>query len=1094
MTADYRCLNCGAPQPAAAPAGLCPRCLLRLGLGADLSNGRGESRATPRSPGGPAASVLDVLTATAGPLPRVELRDTEAADRAEPLEKPNSPELPDPVDRPVRLQLFGEIARGGMGAVLRGRDPDLGRELAVKVLLDGHRNNPELIRRFVEEAQIGGQLQHPGVIPIYELGTFGDRRPYFSMKLVKGRTMAELLAGGPAPDQEPARILAIFEQVAQTVAYAHSRGVIHRDLKPSNVMVGAFGEVQVMDWGLAKVLPRGGVEDDRDAGKTTPVPETVIAKARSGSGVSDRSLVGSVMGTPSYMAPEQARGEIDRIDERADVFALGSILCEVLTGGPAFSGPSSAQIQRLAARGETADALTRLDACGADPELIALARECLAAEPEGRPREAGAVAGRVQAYLAGVQDRLRTAERERAVAVARAVEERKRRRLAIALAASLLLFAGAIGGAWAWIARDRTARAVAAARTLTEAITEARIERERGRLGPPDDLAHWVKAVAACRRTEPVLAEGEADPAARARIRAALDEVRREAAQAEARVEAARADRRMSQRLGELWLKLGEYLDRRWFDRALQQAFGEYGIDIRSLDPAEAGRRIATRPTAIDLVGWLDNWIFNQQQLDDQDGVRRALAALDRPALRRLVDAIDPDTASAQTARCLALGLARSGEGAGAARLLKELQRRHPDDHWINSDLAMVLLHYTEPPPLAEVIRYATAAVAIQPKVPYARGFLARALADSGRLNEAIAEYRDLLRINPGSPDTHYIFGLFLQRFGTTKEATAEYAETIRLNPEHAAAHCYLGQCLRDEGRFAESLAEYRRGHELGSKNPNWPYPSKEWVRVAERLAALEGRLPALILSEDQPADAGESLDFAGISSRKGRPALAAKLFAEALAADPKLAEDRRTEFRYHAACVAALAGCGEGKDEPPRRSCPGSAPRKGPRLAQGRAGRLGEGAKRGRREGTPDRAADAKALAGRPRPGRCPRRRGLGQALRDRAGRLAGALGRGGSPAEGARERALSGRRRGSRSWGKSSRSRRSFIGEYVRAAPGALAVAVPGTAPFVSSRLSAMQAGSLSRSSSTRPGPEGDSRNRSRSTPNPVADRRRR
>src|SRR4051812_500060 len=194
MPANDRCPNCGAPRPAAAPAGLCPQCLLRLGLGADLSNGRGDSRTSSRTAGGPTASVLDVLSATAGPLPRVTLHDTEAADRPEPLERPQSSEMPDPADRPARLQLFGEIARGGMGAVLRGRDPDLGREIAVKVILDGHRNNPDMVRRFVEEAQIGGQLQHPGVVPVYELGTFGDARPYFAMKLVKGRTLAALLA------------------------------------------------------------------------------------------------------------------------------------------------------------------------------------------------------------------------------------------------------------------------------------------------------------------------------------------------------------------------------------------------------------------------------------------------------------------------------------------------------------------------------------------------------------------------------------------------------------------------------------------------------------------------------------------------------------------------------------------------------------------------------------------------------------------------------------------------------------------------------------------------------------------------------------
>ena len=173
-----------------------------------------------------------------------------------------------------RYQLQGEIARGGMGAILKGRDVDLGRELALKVLLESHQGNPEVVSRFIEEAQIGGQLQHPGIAPVYELGTFPepDRRPYFAMKLVKGQTLAALLKERTDPAHDLPRFLAIFEQVCQTMAYAHARGVIHRDLKPSNVMVGSFGEVQVMDWGLAKVLPRGGIADEAVA---QPVQETV---------------------------------------------------------------------------------------------------------------------------------------------------------------------------------------------------------------------------------------------------------------------------------------------------------------------------------------------------------------------------------------------------------------------------------------------------------------------------------------------------------------------------------------------------------------------------------------------------------------------------------------------------------------------------------------------------------------------------------------------------------------------------------------------------------------------------------------------------
>ena len=128
--------------------------------------------------------------------------------------------------------------------------------LAVKVLHDQFRDQPEMVRRFIEEAQIGGQLQHPGVVPVYELGTLPDRRPYIAMKLIRGRTLSEVLAGRRERGEDEARLLGIFESACQTMAYAHARGVIHRDLKPSNIMVGSFGEVQVVDWGLAKVLTR----------------------------------------------------------------------------------------------------------------------------------------------------------------------------------------------------------------------------------------------------------------------------------------------------------------------------------------------------------------------------------------------------------------------------------------------------------------------------------------------------------------------------------------------------------------------------------------------------------------------------------------------------------------------------------------------------------------------------------------------------------------------------------------------------------------------------------------------------------------------
>ncbi len=313
-----------------------------------------------------------------------------------------------PAARAGRLEIFGPIGRGGMGVVLKGRDTELGRDLAVKVLLEPFQDNPTMVRRFIEEAQISGQLQHPGVVPVYELGTFADRRPYFAMKLIKGLTLAELLSARGTPEDDRTRFLGIFEAVCQTMAYAHAKGVIHRDLKPSNIMVGSFGEVQVMDWGVAKVLTDPG-ETGEVPGAGTEIQGTRIATARCWS-ESDLSRPGSVIGTPAYMAPEQARGEVDVLDERADVFALGSILCEVLTGEPAFTGDSALEIESQAARGDVAPAHSRLDQSGADMELVELAKECLSAGPLDRPRDARVLAERVTSYRARVQEKLHDAE------------------------------------------------------------------------------------------------------------------------------------------------------------------------------------------------------------------------------------------------------------------------------------------------------------------------------------------------------------------------------------------------------------------------------------------------------------------------------------------------------------------------------------------------------------------------------------------------------------------------------------------------------------------------------------------------------------
>jgi tetratricopeptide (TPR) repeat protein len=796
-----------------------------------------ESLAATSAPG-----TLARLAETIADIPRLQLRDTEPFTGPGPVVRPSSTEMPGPSDRLARLQLLGEIARGGMGVIIKGRDSDLGRDLAVKVLLEQHRENPDLIRRFVEEAQISGQLQHPGVVPIYELGTLADHRPYFAMKLVKGRTLAVLLAERADPAEDRPRLLGIFEQVCLTMAYAHVRGVIHRDLKPSNIMVGSFGEVQVMDWGLAKVLPQGGVADDVEAGLSSH--QTVIQTGRTGTNA-DLSQAGSIMGTPAYMPPEQASGDLDRLDERADVFALGSILCEVLTGRPAFTGRTVGEIHRKAARGDLTDAFGRLDACGADAELAGLARECLACEPEDRPRNAGVVTERLTAYLSGVQERLRTAELARVEAQARAeeeakrrtladaltqkaqahaVEEGRRRRLQVGLAASILMLTIVGGLATTAYLHRRQARVA----QVELALNETTLLHDQA-LKEPDNLSRWQAAREAIKRVEVALGD---DGNARARLR--LANLRREVDTGSA---AARRDRELLDELAEirsahLGTKPGVT------DIVYAEAFQRAGIDLDVLTPVEAAARLRARPAAVVLqvLPYLDSWSLvrrNDQQpaerwqrplavarAADSDAYRNRLRALvERPdiqnqfeALRALIEDRQYDELPPASILQFASALREAGHPAESVGVLASAAQLHPDDVWINYHLAELLAEL--PSRREEAVRYYTAARALRPESAHNLGHL---LDRMGRGNDAIATFRALVKVRPMEARNIGCLGTILlgrqqreEGLKTLDQAIAAARETTRRRPSDAGEFHLLGHLLELRSDPDGAIVAYR--------------------------------------------------------------------------------------------------------------------------------------------------------------------------------------------------------------------------------------------------------------------------------------------
>jgi serine/threonine-protein kinase len=907
------------------------------------------------------------------------------------------------------------------------------------VILEEHCELPEMVRRFVEEAQIGGQLQHPGIVPVYELGQFPDGRLYIAMKLVRGRTLAALLENRKGPEDDRARFLSIFEQVCQTMAYAHSRGVVHRDLKPSNVMVGSFGEVQVMDWGLAKVLDQGGVADELRAQRGRD-DTSAIRTVRTGSAVGE-SLAGSVLGTPAYMAPEQARGAIDTLDERADVFGLGSILCEILSGQPAYSGQKGLALYRMAERADLRDAFDRLDACGADAELVALVKSCLAPAPKDRPRDAGVVLAGLSAYFTGAERRLREAGLAQAKAETLAAEERKRRVLAVALASSLLV-TGLLGaGGWVWVTRDRLQVAQAVSLEVDKALDVAATMREKARSATVDDPTLWIQAIEAARRAESLLPRGETSPELRQRVRSVLAAVEHERDEAEA----VEKDRRMVERLAGIHNDLGVHGDIEQADSEYAAAFRGYGVDLDALDPEVAGAQLAASPVAPELANALDQWAFIRRGPHSRDEagawrlvtiaktadpdpwrnrLRDTLGRMNEDrgrsleALERLAATADLDRLPEASVTRLAFALASMQRREMAIALLRRTQRAHPDDFWVNADLGRELMFSGQPD---AAVRFFAVAVGVRPQSGLALYSLGTALQRSGQLTEAADTFRRLIALRPDDAHARVSLGTVLITLGERRTGEVEFREAMRLKPDDwivrdlivnarldqgdwdaaveerreavrrepslSFTHKDLGRTLFDAGRTDEAVDAFREAIRLdprlsqaqlglarallargefeaardalaqsqgsppsrgrggpppqgrggpppqgrggpshqgrsgppspGRGDPPSPSPA-ELARKAQRMIALDARLPALLRGEDHPADAAECVEFAQLCFCRQVYATSALLWSEAFAAQPGLADDLGAESRYQAARAAALAGCGRGKDEPP--------------------------------------------------------------------------------------------------------------------------------------------------------------------------------
>lgn len=795
-------------------------------------------------------------------------------------------------------RVLREIARGGMGRVLAALDLALDRDVALKVLLPG--TNAD---RFVREAKITARLPHPGIPPVHALGTLGDGSPFLAMKLIAGQTLADEMKSADRP-----RLLQAFTQVCQAVGFAHSRGVVHRDLKPANIMVGAFGEVQVMDWGLAKDLTGRAVVDEPRSSSAQTLPSVGAGPDRTtdygaaGESSDARTQAGQVLGTPAYMAPEQARGEAS--DARADVFALGGILCAILTGQPPFGGNSIPEVIRRAGAAALAEAHARLDACGADAELVALCRGCLSPRRRDRPADGQAVADRLTAYIEGVQKKLRKAELAEVEAKAKAVEEAKRRRLTLALAGTVLVAVTVGGGYWLWVKNEREARQAQVAGDVNDALNKATALRERAKSTSRGGAELFAQAREQAQRALALVENGPADAALKEQVR-----------RLQADLDQEEKGRKLIAAVDEARLTQAETLSENRFalERAVpkfREALLAYGLPPGQGDPAAVAELIRQSPAAVReaIVAALDEWE------DTASNPVFELSEPHRPWLRAVLEAAEPDDAwsrrvraacqetdtgkrqgalealakSADVERLPALALNRlSGRlhPLRAAELLRRAQRQYPSDFWINHDLGVALGRVT-PPEWDEAVRFLTAAVALRPDSPGAHYDLGFALRRKGQMDEAIACYRKAIEIDPKYAAAHVGQGIALHNTGKVQEAIASFRMAIEIDPKDIYAHNNLGFSLHAKGEVDEAITCYRNAIEID------PRYAKAHYNLGCALAA-KGRVDDAIASfrkatEFDPGDANAQTNLGLGLHRRGRLDEAIACFRKVVELNPK--------------------------------------------------------------------------------------------------------------------------------------------------------------------------------------------------------------
>jgi serine/threonine-protein kinase len=771
---------------------------------------------------------------------------------------PHTPGLP----RVPGYGVEAVLGRGGMGVVYKARHLRLGRTVALKMLLAGAYAGPHELARFQREAESVAGLRHANIVQIYDVADH-EGQPYFTMEFVEGGSLAHKLAGLPLPAQSAAALTATL---ADAVQAAHQAGIIHRDLKPGNVLLTGDGTPKISDFGLARRL------DDGAGATQSGVP----------------------LGTPSYMAPEQARGQAHAIGPTTDVYALGAILYELLTGRPPFRAETAAETVLQVIYQEPA-APSRLNArVPRDLETICL--KCLRKEPDKRYPSAVALFDDLRRFQEG-----RPIQARRLGWGGHLWRWARRNPAAAALVATALAVVGlAVGGGF-WLERqqarqrEETARQEGREAQAVEAVLTQAVELQK--------QGRWPESRVALHGASDLL--GASAPA----------DLRE-------RVDRARMDADMVVKLEEIRLRLLEgrrshELDAPRGERLYAEAFRGYGIDLMTREPAAAAALIDHSPIRTTLLAFLYDWVFHWESdadrarlravldIADDDDWRRQLRntlrvydAAQREELLRAREALDqpPIVVAGLT------GVLIHGPHEQSARaLLHQAQQRHPEDFWINLQLGYLL--QDERP--REAIGYFRAAMAARPESSQAHLMLGRALREAGDADGAMSAFRNAIRLNPNRTGARDLARVLAAQ-GRLQEARAVWEKVLDGNPpDHEPWYGYAQLCA-----FLGQEEAYRRARKAllerfgNSSTLHWT--GAERASLAGLLLPASGdELGRVVPLVEQAVAAGPKfprLDNAyvqyvkGLAEyRRGRAAQAVPLLRDSAALLPNRAGPRLT-------------------------------------------------------------------------------------------------------------------------------------------------------------------------------------------------------